>query len=1380
MAQQTSLILGSVVGLPEQPQPSNPPQGTLYLYADSSSGNLIALNYLGQNVLGSGSGNVSSVGLVDSTGLFTVTGSPVTTSGSLTLSAFASQTANTVLRSGSGTPSFSALVVGDFPTSGIWNFGGTISGNTAFSGTPTFSNALALGSSTCTTQATSDNSTKLANTSYVTTAVANALAGVSAATAVLAASTANIVGTYTAVGSGVGDYFTVTATGAFTLDGIAINTIGQLVLLKNQSSAYQNGVYTCTIAGTTGVSAVFTRSTSYDTVADVNTSGAIPVQSGTANVDTSWLLTNQITGIGSGHSIVYQQFTIAPSGIALLSGATFTGAVTATTFDGLTITTSTGTLTVANGKTLTASNTLTLAGTDSTTMTFPSSSDTVVTLAATQTLTNKTLTSPTMTTPVLGTPTSGTLTNCTFPTLNQSTSGSAASLSISGQTGLMTVTGLTSTNRIKTVRDAADTLLELGGSYTPTGTWTNLTLATPVLGMPQSGNLTNCTFPTLNQNTTGSSGSCTGNSATVTGLSVVSGKMLTVDNTITLAGTDSTTFTFPSSSDTVVTLAASQTLTNKTLTSPTLTTPVLGTPSSGNLGSCTAYPSSALSGQVTIAQVGSSGLSATSPLNIASTGAITLTAFSGDATNSGAAITVTGIRGIPIVSTAPTAGMVLMYHSASESPLTSEWVPGYPYKTLINVVAEYGVVADGTHDQSAAVQEAMNAVTTARPGLYFPAAASAYIISNAITDPSNGALMYLMGDGWGVTTIQTNGSNQLFTLTHVTDRSVNSLGFVIDGINFVGPSNAYTSLGTQNGVQLSNANTNGGGTNLVQLTINNCQFYGWPGSGLYITNPILSCIKNSQFQANARGCYIAGGYGESNSIINNYSHLNITADFHLYECGNVAMTGCASEQSGIGVLLDTCNNCTIISQDVEVMIPNTQAVTTVALTTDVATITVPNSYVAGQWAVVAGGTSTNAPLNGRWQIASATSAHFTFSITASNIVSNSPAGMTSSTYPGDGIQFRDSKCCSVLSYDNYASVGSTGYSAGSCAIFIDQNCVQTNIQGYFQNTTGYTNDIYIASGATRTYLQGCQPIGALFAATSCDYINVQPQASGAALATFQVSNNTSPSGISILNNTSFSLTNPLLSLQYQNASDSGNAITITNAGSGNFLSCINGSSVTVASISSAGEGTFEGNAQLGLTGTTSGVLTLCGSTSGTCTITSPATAGTVTNPIAFSNSINLNGSTCIYQQNGTSGTTHASTSITAITLNGGIVTAITTSDERLKKNIVPFKKGLNAVMALEPITFEWDSTKTPMKSDHPWTGFSAQQVSKTLPEASWPVPDDANGDAKIKGMVDFNPQVVLAAAVNAVKELNTRVWVGYGLAASAWLPWLAHFLGWLK
>ena len=47
---------------------------------------------------------------------------------------------------------------------------------------------------------------------------------------------------------------------------------------------------------------------------------------------------------------------------------------------------------------------------------------------------------------------------------------------------------------------------------------TSPTFITPALGTPASGSLTNCSFPTLNQNTTGSSGSCTGLAATASAL----------------------------------------------------------------------------------------------------------------------------------------------------------------------------------------------------------------------------------------------------------------------------------------------------------------------------------------------------------------------------------------------------------------------------------------------------------------------------------------------------------------------------------------------------------------------------------------------------------------------------------------------------------------------------------------------------------------------------------------------------------------------------------------------------------------------------------------------------------------------------------------------
>jgi hypothetical protein len=176
---------------------------------------------------------------------------------------------------------------------------------TAYIASPAFT-----GTPTAPTPAQNDNSTKLSTTAYTDLAVANAVAGVNPAVAVLAASTANLTGTYVQVGGGIGDTFTITATGTFSLDGVALNTIGQRVLFKNQSTASQNGVYTVTVAGAVAVQPVFTRALDYDTPSDVNNTGVIPVQSGTANADTGWLLTSQVTSIGSsGSSITYTQFT---------------------------------------------------------------------------------------------------------------------------------------------------------------------------------------------------------------------------------------------------------------------------------------------------------------------------------------------------------------------------------------------------------------------------------------------------------------------------------------------------------------------------------------------------------------------------------------------------------------------------------------------------------------------------------------------------------------------------------------------------------------------------------------------------------------------------------------------------------------------------------------------------------------------------------------------------------------------------------------------------------------------------------------------------------------------------------------------------------------
>lgn len=186
--------------------------------------------------------------------------------------------------------------------------GTTGSGNIVLDTAPTLSDPV-VG-----TQSTSDNSTKAASTAYVTTAIANAIAGVNPAVAVNAATTAasDTSGlTYSNGVAGIGASLTGANNTALTVDGYTFTAIGQRLLVKNDtqspSGAY-NGVYYVTQVQAALLPLILTRALDYDMPSDINNTGAIPVISGTANADTSWLLTSLVTTVGT-DPLTYRIFT---------------------------------------------------------------------------------------------------------------------------------------------------------------------------------------------------------------------------------------------------------------------------------------------------------------------------------------------------------------------------------------------------------------------------------------------------------------------------------------------------------------------------------------------------------------------------------------------------------------------------------------------------------------------------------------------------------------------------------------------------------------------------------------------------------------------------------------------------------------------------------------------------------------------------------------------------------------------------------------------------------------------------------------------------------------------------------------------------------------
>jgi hypothetical protein len=262
------------------------------------------------------------------------------------------------------------------------------------------------------------------------------------------------------VSTGISGLGTGVATAlAVNVDSAGAPVVNGGVLGTPSSGTLTNATGLPIIAGTTGTLSVARGGTGVTT--STGTGNAVLSNSPTLvtpalGTPASGVLTN-CTGLPNG-GLVNSAITINGNSVSLGGSTT----VTATAANALTIGTG------LSGTSYNGSTAVTVA-----------IDSTVATLSGTQTLTNKTLVAP-----ALGTPASGVMTNVTGLPIDGGTTGTLPVAR--GGTGVTTSTG--SGNNVL--------------SNSPT-------LVTPALGTPSSGNLANCTFPTLNQNTTGNAATAT-------------------------------------------------------------------------------------------------------------------------------------------------------------------------------------------------------------------------------------------------------------------------------------------------------------------------------------------------------------------------------------------------------------------------------------------------------------------------------------------------------------------------------------------------------------------------------------------------------------------------------------------------------------------------------------------------------------------------------------------------------------------------------------------------------------------------------------------------------------------------------------------------------
>lgn len=121
--------------------------------------------------------------------------------------------------------------------------------------------------------------------------------------------------TYDNGASGVGATLTnAGAQAALAIDGVTLVLLDR-VLVKDQASALQNGIYIVTDLGSVSTNWVLTRAADYNSSVEIAPGDLVPINEGSTNSATSWLETATVTTVGT-DPINFTQFSLSPAALA--------------------------------------------------------------------------------------------------------------------------------------------------------------------------------------------------------------------------------------------------------------------------------------------------------------------------------------------------------------------------------------------------------------------------------------------------------------------------------------------------------------------------------------------------------------------------------------------------------------------------------------------------------------------------------------------------------------------------------------------------------------------------------------------------------------------------------------------------------------------------------------------------------------------------------------------------------------------------------------------------------------------------------------------------------------------------------------------------------